>query len=123
MLLFLLVKEFKKKKRKRNKTKQKNPKSESLDSITPQPPLHFLLCHCNKLPIYKLPIFTASNSWVGKIHRRRDRLPTPGFLGFPCGSASQESACNAGDLGSIPGLGRSTGEGKGYPFQYSCKRN
>ena len=39
--------------------------------------------------------------------------------GFPCGSAGKESACNAGDLGSIPGLGRSPGEGKGYPLQYS----
>ena len=35
-------------------------------------------------------------------------------LGFPCGSAGKESACNVGDLGSIPGLGRSSGEGKGY---------
>ena len=38
---------------------------------------------------------------------RRDRLSTPIFLGFPGGSDSKESACNAGDLGSIPGLGRS----------------
>ena len=50
---------------------------------------------------------------------RRDRLPIPVFLGFPCGSAGKESACNAGDLGSIPGLGSSPGEGKGYPLQYS----
>ena len=35
--------------------------------------------------------------------------------GFSCGSAAKESACNVGDLGSIPGLGRSPGEGKGYP--------
>ena len=49
---------------------------------------------------------------------RRDRLPTPVFLSFPCGSAGTESACNAGDLGLIPGLGKSPGEGKGYPFQY-----
>ena len=49
---------------------------------------------------------------------RRDRLPTPVFLGFPCGSAGTESACNVGDLGSIPGLGRSPGEGQGYPLQY-----
>ena len=41
------------------------------------------------------------------------------FLGFPCGSAGKESACNAGDLGLIPGLGRSPGEGKGYPLQDS----
>ena len=38
---------------------------------------------------------------------------------FPCGSAGKESACNEGDLGSIPGLGRYPGEGKGYPLQYS----
>ena len=50
---------------------------------------------------------------------RRDRLPTPVFLGFPCGSAGKESACNVGDLGSIPGLGRSPRERKGYPLQYS----
>ena len=59
------------------------------------------------------------NPWVGKIPWRRDRLPTPVFLGFPCGSAGKESSCNAGDLSSIPGLERSTGEGKGYPLQYS----
>ena len=39
--------------------------------------------------------------------------------GFPDSSAGQESTRNAGDLGSIPGSGRSTGEGTGYPFQYS----
>ena len=46
-------------------------------------------------------------------------LPTPVFLGFPCGSAGKESACNAGDLGLIPGLRRSPGEGNDYPLQYS----
>ena len=59
------------------------------------------------------------SSWVRKIHWRRDRLPIPVLLGFPCGSAGKESVCNAGDPGSIPELGRSTGEGIGYPFQYS----
>ena len=39
------------------------------------------------------------NSWVGKILWRKDRLPPPVFLGFPCGSAGKESACNGGDLG------------------------
>ena len=48
----------------------------------------------------------------------RHMLPTPVFLGFPWGLASKESTCNVGDLGSIPGLGRSPGEGKGYPLQY-----
>ena len=59
------------------------------------------------------------NSWVGKICWRRGRLPTPVFLGYPGDSAGKESAGNAGDLGLIPGLGRSPGEWKGYPFQYS----
>ena len=54
------------------------------------------------------------DSWVRKIHQRRDRLPTPGFLGFPFGSAYKESACNAGVLGLIPGSETSPGEGKGY---------
>ena len=85
------------------------------------------------------------NSWVGKIHWRRDRLHTPVFLGFPCGSAGKESACNVGDLGStqvalvvknlpastgdikdagsIPGLGRAPGERNGNPLQYSCLEN
>ena len=53
----------------------------------------------------------------------RDRLPTPVFLGFPGGSAGKEYACNAGNLGSIPGLGRSPGEGKAYPLQYSGLEN
>ena len=45
-------------------------------------------------------------------------LPTPLFLDLPCGSAGKESDSNVGDLGSIPRLGRSPGEGKGYPLQY-----
>ena len=52
-----------------------------------------------------------------------DRLPTPVFLGFSYSSAGKESACNAGGLGLIPGLGRSPGEGKGYPLQYSGLEN
>ena len=58
------------------------------------------------------------NSWISKIHRRRDRLPTPVFLCFPGGSVGKESTCSAGDLGSIPGLGRSAGEVVGYTLQY-----
>ena len=45
------------------------------------------------------------------------------YAGFPCGSAGKESTCSAGDLGSIPGLGRSAGEGTGYPLQYSGLAN
>ena len=46
-------------------------------------------------------------------------LPTPVFLGFPCGSIGKESTCNAGDLGLIPGLEKSPGGGHGIPLQYS----
>ena len=45
------------------------------------------------------------------------------FSVFPGGSEDKASACNAGDLGSIPGLGRSPGEGNGNPLQYSCLEN
>ena len=85
--------------------------------------------------------------WVGKISSRRERLPTPVFWpgkfhglyspwghkesetaerlfkGFPGGSEVKVSTCNVGDLGSIPGLGRSPGEGKDYPLQYSGLEN
>ena len=63
--------------------------------------------HCRRLQF---------DSWVRKICWRRDRIPTPVFLGFPCGLAGKESSCNTEDLGSIPGLGRSLGEEKGYTF-------
>ena len=44
-------------------------------------------------------------------------------MGFPCSSVGKESACSAGDLGSIPGLGRSPEEGNGNPLQYHCLEN
>ena len=69
----------------------------------------------NHLKSWRLPF----DSWVRKICWRRDRLPIPVFLGFPCYSAGKEFACNVGDLGPILELGRSPREGKGYPLQYS----
>ena len=60
----------------------------------------------------------------GKVPWRRDRLPTSVVgLGFPGGSDGKEPACNGGDLGLIPGLGRSPGGGHGSPFQYSWLEN
>ena len=53
----------------------------------------------------------------GSLEERRERQK------LTCGSAGKESACNVGDLGSIPGLGRVPGEGKGYPLQYSGLEN
>ena len=66
---------------------------------------------------------TQLDSWVRKFPWRRDKLPNPVFLGFPGGSDSKESACDVGDLGFIPGLGRSPGGGHGNPPQYSCLEN
>ena len=57
---------------------------------------------------------------IGKLVKK-ERPPTPVFLGFPSGSVGEESACNAGDRGLIPGLGRSPGEGNSYPLQYSVE--
>ena len=52
------------------------------------------------------------------------KLPTSaGLLGFPGGSDGKASICDTGDSGSIPGLGRSPGEGNGSPLQYSCSEN
>ena len=59
----------------------------------------------------------------GEVPWRRDRLPTPVFLGFLGGSAGKKSAHNAGDLGSTAGLGRSPGGGHGNPLQCSCLEN
>ena len=57
-------------------------------------------------------------SWVSSV------VATEGFLrGFPENSGGEESACNAGDPGLIPGLGRSLGGGHGNPLQYSCLEN
>ena len=54
---------------------------------------------------------------------RIKNTPSQKESGFPGGSDGKESACNAGDSGLIPGLGRSPGEGKGNPLQYSCLKN
>ena len=63
------------------------------------------------------------NSWVTKIPWRRDRLPAPILMGFTGSSDGKESACNVGDLGSIPGLGRSPDGGHGNPLQCSYLGN
>ena len=59
----------------------------------------------------------------GKIPWRRDRLPTPVFLGFPGDSDSKESTHSVRDMGSITVLGRSPGGGHDNPLQYSCLEN
>ena len=61
--------------------------------------------------------------FLEQIPWRRNRLPTPVFLGFAGVSEGKESACKEGDLGSIPGLGRSSRGGHGNLLQYSCLKN
>ena len=55
--------------------------------------------------------------------KKKKKKEISALRSFPHSSVGEESACNAGNLGSIPGLGRSPGEGKGYPLQYSCLEN
>ena len=68
----------------------------------------------NKLIVY---------SYNGILHSKRKEQMTTPLMGFPRGSADKESTRSAGDLGSIPGLGRSLGEGNGYLLQYSGLKN
>ena len=75
-------------------------------------PLCVYICVC--VCIY---IYIDGYGYIGEGHGN------PLSLAFPGGSAGKESACDAGDLGSIPGLGRSPGEGKGYPVQYCGLEN
>ena len=72
-----------------------------------------LVCRERKGPF--LGFRTERSPWVGEVTIPRE--------GFPAGSDGEESACSAGDPGSIPGLGRSPGEGNGNPLQYSCQEN
>ena len=61
---------------------------------------------------------------AGTLRREKPSFELPQVIpGFPHSSAGKESTWNAGDLGSVPGLGRSLGEGKGYPLQYSGLEN
>ena len=60
---------------------------------------------------------------IKKVYVPIDRVGFLSSWGFPGGPDSEESACNAGDMGSIPWSGRSPGEGNGYPLQGSCLEN
>ena len=62
-------------------------------------------------------------TWGHESDALRIRAPVRRNIDLPGGSDSKASAYNAGDLGSIPGLGRSPGEGNGSPLQYSCTEN
>ena len=60
---------------------------------------------------------------AGKLQRCSEKGSSKAILGFSGGSDGKASLCSAGDQGSIPGLGRSPGEGNGSPLQYSCLEN
>ena len=64
-----------------------------------------------------------ANRIVSREHTGHSKHTFSTTGGFPGGSEVKASACNVGDLGSIPGLGRSRGEGNGNPLQYSCLEN
>ena len=66
-------------------------------------------------------MWTAFQLSAEKVHEKMQN--TVNYRGFPGGSAGKASACNAGDMGFIPGSGRSPEEGNGNPLQYSCLEN
>ena len=72
-----------------------------------------LTLHMKSFNCHKTVLFFPQRVYLSSDHR----------VGFPCGSAGKESACEAGDLGSIPRLGRPPGEGNGYPLQCSGLEN
>ena len=84
------------------------------------------LCDLGALSHFQVPQFphllNDGNKW-SYYYYQSNRFALKFKWGFPCGSAGKESACNAGDLGSILGLGRSPGEGKGCPLQHSGLAN
>ena len=75
----------------------------------------FFFFNCSIINLQYCISFTCTAKWLGYTYIC--------IYGFPGGSVGKESACNAGDLGSIPGSGRSPGEGNGNPLQYSCLQN
>ena len=66
---------------------------------------------------------STTRTFVSKVISLLLNMLSRFVMGFPDGSAGKESACNVGDLDSIPGMGRCSGEGKGYPLQYSGLEN
>ena len=87
------------------------PSSENLLCLCPFELVPKLVCPMTPISLYHHPL-----SYCVRI----DLSTSPSLLsGFPDSSVGKESACNAGDPGSIPGAGRSSGEGIGYPLQYS----
>ena len=68
-------------------------------------------------------LFLKKRHPCGSVGISKSRTRLSNWTELNCGSADKEYACNAGDLGSIPGLGRSPGEGKDYPLQYSGLEN
>ena len=86
-----------------------------------------ILCSISKKEFSFYPL-ALLELWACNLHslcflKLNSLQPSVFLLGFPGGSDGKESTCNAGELGSIPGLGRSPGGGHGNPLQYSCLEN
>ena len=102
----------------------------SITHFSPALEMEYMGCCSSLVPTFKLfsPLFPGNLRlpWVTVCYSNSPHwlfLHQQCLSGFPCGSAGKESVCSAGDLGLIPGLGRSAGEGKGYHLQYSGLEN
>ena len=85
-------------------------------------PFSVLLAHCLTGIVNIQELFNFQRMFLTLLPKTWQRYMLI-YLLFPGGSDSKESSCNAGDLGSAPGLGRSPGGGHGNPLQYSCLEN
>ena len=88
----------------------------------PVPTTLLMACNGSPQPLWTRTFYTA-DCLADRSRKLTDSSCMYSKQGFPGGSAGKEPTCYAGDLGSIPGLGRSPGEGKGYPLQYSGLEN
>ena len=98
-----------------------NPNSATSHLWNLDPVHRFLTCKMSSQLYLQAVGYIESSHCLLTILLLQDLLPV--IMDFPCGSAGKKFACNAGDLGLILGLGRSSGEGKGYPLQYSGLEN
>ena len=92
-----------------------------VQSLGQEDPLEKEVAAHSSTPAWKIPWMEKPGRLQSMGSQSWTRLSN--FMGFPGGSDSKAPVCNAGDPGSIPGLGRSSGEGNGSPLWYSCLEN
>ena len=91
--------------------------------VTPPSPMKAIPVNTSARDVSPVSYSSATQKYTATASVTMFDQPTPSSLSFPGGSDGKESACNTGDVGWIPGAGRSSGKGNGSPLQYSCLEN